>query len=220
MNFLMFGAPMAGKGTLANMLKEEYHLPTVSMGDILRECVNSDDENGKLAQSYMEKGLMVPTEVVAALIKKRLTERDVQDGFILDGFPRTPDQLDIFIKEKVANIDVVVNVKVPYEELLSRVVGRRTCKNCGYIYNTSWKLGYKTCPKCGGEWGIRSDDNAETYKKRYEVYQKETLPILSYFRSIGKVVDVDGETDPQDSYQKMLDALRQSKIAGIEEFLK
>lgn len=219
MNFLMFGAPMAGKGTLANKLAEQYKIPTISMGDILRESIARGDKEGKLAQSYMERGEMVPTEVVAKMIKSRLAQNDVKNGFILDGFPRTPDQLEIFIKEKVANIDVVVSIDVTYDELLSRVVGRRTCKKCGYIYNTNWNLGYETCPKCGGEWGIRSDDNEETYKKRYEVYMKETLPILDYFKSLGKVVTVRGESEPDESYNNMLTELKNSNIVGMKEFL-
>ena len=108
MNFLMFGAPMAGKGTLANMLAEERNLPTISMGDILRGSIARGDKEGILAKSYMDKGEMVPNEVVCAMIKNRLAEPDVQNGFILDGFPRTPSQLEVFVNEKVADIDVVV----------------------------------------------------------------------------------------------------------------
>ncbi len=219
MKFLMFGAPMAGKGTLANMLSEKYNLPTISMGDILRGSIARGDKEGVLAKSYMDKGEMVPNEVVCAMIKNRLADSDVKDGFILDGFPRTPEQLKIFVDEKITDIDVVVSLEVPYETLLSRVVGRRTCKDCGYIYNTSWNLGYKKCPKCGGEWGIRSDDNEETYKTRFDVYQKETLPILDYFKQIGKVVTVVGDKDPNQSYNNMIDEFRNSNIAGLKEFV-
>lgn len=220
MNFLMFGAPMAGKGTLANMLAEEYNLPTISMGDILRGSIARGDKEGILAKSYMDKGEMVPNEVVCAMIKNRLAEPDVQNGFILDGFPRTPSQLEVFVNEKVADIDVVVSLDVPYETLLSRVVGRRTCKDCGYIYNTSWNLGYEKCPKCGGEWGIRSDDNEETYKNRFDVYQKETLPILDYFEKEGKVVTVQGADAPEQSYQNMIEAFKVSSINGLKEFIE
>ena len=220
MKFLMFGAPMAGKGTLANMLAEDYKLPTVSMGDILRASIASGDENGVRAKSYMDKGEMVPLEVVCAMIKKRLAEADVQNGFILDGFPRTAEQLKVFVDEKITDIDVVVNIEVPYEVLLSRVVGRRTCKSCGYIYNTSWNLGYERCPKCDGEFGVRSDDNEETYKNRYSVYQNETLPILDYFKSEGKVVTVNCEDDPKGSYNNMLNALKESDIKGLKEFIE
>lgn len=220
MNFLMFGAPMAGKGTLANMLAEEYNLPTISMGDILRGSIARGDKEGILAKSFMDKGEMVPNEVVCAMIKNRLAEPDVQNGFILDGFPRTPSQLEVFVNEKVADIDVVVSLDVPYETLLSRVVGRRTCKDCGYIYNTSWNLGYEKCPKCGGEWGIRSDDNEETYKNRFDVYQKETLPILDYFEKEGKVVTVQGADAPEQSYQNMIEAFKTSSINGLKEFIE
>lgn len=220
MKFLMFGAPMAGKGTLANMLAEKYNLPTISMGDILRASIASGDENGKLAKSFMDKGEMVPIEVVCAMIKKRLAMPDVQKGFILDGFPRTPEQLKVFVDEKIADIDVVVDIEVPYSTLLSRVVGRRTCKDCGYIYNTSWNLGYEKCPKCGGEFGVRSDDNEETYKNRYDVYEKETLPILDYFKTQGKVVTVECEDNPEISYKKMFDAFASSNIKGLKEFLE
>ncbi len=220
MNFLMFGAPMAGKGTLANMLAENYGLPTISMGDILRGSIARGDAEGVLAKSFMDKGEMVPNEVVCAMIKNRLAQPDVQNGFILDGFPRTPSQLEVFVKENVADIDVVVSLDVPYESLLARVVGRRTCKDCGYIYNTSWNLGYNECPKCGGEWGIRSDDNEETYQNRYNVYQKETLPILDYFKKEGKVVEVKGAEAPEDSYNTMIDAFKQSNIKGLKEFVE
>ena len=220
MNFLMFGAPMAGKGTLANMLSEEYKLPTISMGDILRGSIARGDAEGVLAKSYMDKGEMVPNEVVCAMIKNRLAEPDVQNGFILDGFPRTPSQLEVFVKEKVTNIDVVVSLEVPYETLLTRVVGRRTCKDCGYIYNTSWGLGYEKCPKCNGEWGIRSDDNEETYQNRYNVYQKETLPILDYFKNEGKVVEVQGQEAPEESYNTMINAFKESSIEGLKEFIE
>lgn len=220
MKFLMFGAPMAGKGTLANMLAEDYHLPTISMGDILRESIDSGSEEGKIAKGYMDKGVMVPTQLVAKMIKNRLAMDDVQEGFILDGFPRSPDQLKVFIDDHVTDIDVVVNLEVPYEVLLSRVVGRRTCKDCGYIYNTSWNMGYKKCPKCGGEWGIRSDDNEETYKTRYEVYLKETLPILDYFKSQGKVLSVTGDKDPRQSYENMINEFKKSEIPGLKRFLE
>lgn len=220
MNFLMFGAPMAGKGTLANMLAEQYHLPTISMGDILRASIARGDKEGIMAKSYMDKGEMVPNEVVCAMIKNRLAESDVQKGFILDGFPRTESQLDVFVNERVADIDVVVSLDVPYESLLSRVVGRRTCKECGYIYNTSWNLGYEKCPKCGGEWGIRSDDNEVTYKNRYDVYQKETLPILKYFEKTGKVITVHGADAPEQSYENMIAEFKTSNIKGLKEFIE
>lgn len=219
MKFLMFGAPMAGKGTLANMLSEDYGLPTISMGDILRNSIANGDEEGKLAKSYMDKGEMVPDEVVCAMIKRRLSAEDVENGFILDGFPRTASQLKVFVDQKITDIDVVVSLEVPYEVLLTRVVGRRTCKECGYIYNTSWNLGYEKCPKCGGEWGIRSDDNEETYKNRYNVYQNETLPILDYFKKEGKVVTVEGADEPEQSYENLLKALEESDIEGLKEFL-
>ena len=214
MNFLMFGAPMAGKGTLANFLAEKYNLPTISMGELLRNTTNP------MVKEYQAKGIMVPMQIVLDVIKERLSQEDVQNGYILDGFPRTPEQLTAFVEQKIADIDVVVDLEVPYERLLERVTGRRTCKDCGYIYNTSWNLGYETCPKCGGEWGIRSDDNEETYKKRYEVYLSDTLPILDYFKKEGKVIVVEGQSEPEESYQKMIDAFKASDIKGLKEFIE
>lgn len=214
MNFLMFGAPMAGKGTLANILAEKYNLPTISMGELLRNTTNPT------VKEFQARGEMVPMQIVLDVIKERLAEQDVQNGYILDGFPRTPEQLTEFVNQKIANIDVVVELQVPYERLLERVTGRRTCKECGYIYNTSWNLGYETCPKCGGEWGIRSDDNEETYKKRYDVYLKETLPILDYFKKEGKVIVVEGQKEPEESYQNMINAFKASNIAGLKEFIE
>lgn len=212
MNFLMFGAPMAGKGTLANRLAEEYNLPTISMGELLRNTTNPT------VKEYQARGEMVPMQIVLDVIKERLSREDVQNGYILDGFPRTPEQLVEFVNQKIANIDVVVDLEVPYERLLERVTGRRTCSDCGYIYNTSWNLGYEKCPKCGGQWSIRSDDNEETYKKRYEVYLRETLPILDYFKKEGKVIVVEGQSEPEESYQKMIDAFNESNIEGLSEF--
>ena len=212
MNFLMFGAPMAGKGTLANRLAEEYNLPTISMGDLLRNTTN------QTVKEYQARGEMVPMQIVLDVIKERLSREDVQNGYILDGFPRTPEQLVEFVNQKIANIDVVVDLEVPYERLLERVTGRRTCSDCGYIYNTSWNLGYEKCPKCGGQWSIRSDDNEETYKKRYEVYLSETLPILDYFKKEGKVIVVEGQSEPEESYQKMIEAFNESNIEGLSEF--
>ena len=214
MNFLMFGAPMAGKGTLANLLAEKYNLPTISMGELLRNTTNPT------VKEYQAKGMMVPMQIVLDVIKERLSREDVKNGYILDGFPRTPEQLEAFVEQKIANIDVVVDLEVPYERLLERVTGRRTCKSCGYIYNTSWNLGYETCPKCGGEWGIRSDDNEETYKTRYDVYLSETLPILDYFKKEGKVIVVEGQSEPEESYQNMIDAFNASNIKGLKEFIK
>jgi adenylate kinase len=214
MNFLMFGAPMAGKGTLANALAEEYKLPTISMGELLRNTSNPT------VKEYQAKGIMVPMQIVLDVIKERLSQDDVKNGYILDGFPRTPEQLTAFVEQKIADINVVVNLEVPYETLLERVTGRRTCKECGYIYNTSWGLGYETCPKCGGEWGIRSDDNEETYKTRFDVYMKETLPILDYFKNEGKVVTVHGESEPEQSYNNMINAFKTSEIAGLKEFIE
>jgi adenylate kinase len=214
MNFLMFGAPMAGKGTLANALAEEYKLPTISMGELLRNTSNPT------VKEYQAKGIMVPMQIVLDVIKERLSQDDVKNGYILDGFPRTPEQLTAFVEQKIADINVVVNLEVPYETLLERVTGRRTCKECGYIYNTSWGLGYETCPKCGGEWGIRSDDNEETYKTRFDVYMKETLPILDYFKKEGKVVTVQGEAEPEQSYNNMINAFKSSNIAGLKEFIE
>ena len=214
MNFLMFGAPMAGKGTLANLLAEEYKLPTISMGELLRNTTNP------MVKEYQARGEMVPMQIVLDVIKERLSQDDVKNGYILDGFPRTPEQLTAFVEQEIADINVVVNLEVPYETLLERVTGRRTCKECGYIYNTSWGLGYETCPKCGGEWGIRSDDNEETYKTRFDVYMKETLPILEYFKKEGKVVTVQGQSEPEQSYQNMIDAFKTSEIAGLKEFIE
>lgn len=213
MNFLMFGAPMAGKGTLANLLAENYNLPTISMGELLRNTTNP------MVKEYQARGEMVPMQIVLDVIKERLSREDVQNGYILDGFPRTPEQLVEFVNQKIANIDVVVDLEVPYERLLERVTGRRTCSDCGYIYNTSWNLGYEKCPKCGGEWSLRSDDNEETYKKRYEVYLSETLPILDYFKKEGKVIVVEGQSEPEQSYQRMIDAFSESNIEGLNEFI-
>ena len=220
MKFIFLGPPGAGKGTLAAKVATSYNIPHISTGEIFRAAIKAKTPLGLKVQAIIDSGALVSDDITVELVKDRLSQSDAKDGFILDGFPRTPDQLEIFVKEKIADIDVVVNLEVPYETLLSRVVGRRTCKGCGYIYNTSWGMGYEQCPKCGGEWGIRSDDNEETYKTRYDVYLRETLPILDYFKKEGKVIVVEGQSEPEESYQNMIDAFKTSNIKGLKEFIE
>ena len=220
MKMLIMGAPGSGKGTQSEILVNKLGIPTISTGAMLRAAIAEGTEVGKEASKYINDGKLVPDSVMIDLVLDRISKDDCKNGYILDGFPRTPEQLKAFVDQKIANIDVVVDLEVPYERLLERVTGRRTCKSCGYIYNTSWNLGYETCPKCGGEWGIRSDDNEETYKTRYDVYLSETLPILDYFKKEGKVIVVEGQSEPEESYQNMIDAFNASNIKGLKEFIK
>ena len=212
MKFLMFGAPMAGKGTLANMLAEDYHLPTISMGDILRESIESGSEEGKIAKGYMDKGVMVPTALVAKMIKNRLAMDDVQEGFILDGFPRTIPQaqsLEEILQELNMKLDYVIQIFVPKEEILDRLTGRRICKNCGTSYHIKHypsEIEGK-CDVCGGDLTIRKDDNMESVLVRLDAYEKQTKPLLEYYQNQGLLIHVDGKQDIHNVFKDIVNEL-------------
>jgi len=200
MNIIMLGPPGAGKGTQAQRIVEKYGIPQISTGDMLRAAVAEGTELGKKAKEYMDKGQLVPDEVVIGIVKERLSKPDCERGFILDGFPRTVAQaeaLDRILEEMGKRIDFVINIVVPDDEILKRLTGRRTCRKCGamyhIIYNPPKKEGI--CDKCGGELYQREDDREETIKKRLEVYHSQTAPLVDYYKKKGVLVDIDGTKD-------------------------
>ena len=218
MIIVLLGMPGCGKGTQAELLTKYYNIPHISTGDLFRKEIANKTELGVLAQSYIDNGHFVPDEVSINMLKNRISNEDCKNGYILDGFPRTiPQAVEL---DKFAKVDIAILLDVDENEVRERALSRRTCKDCGYIYNTSWNLGYEKCPKCGGEFGVRSDDNEQTYKNRYEVYERETLPILGYFKNEGKVVTVKCEDNPEESYKKMIAAFKASNISGLKEFLE
>ena len=182
MNIIFFGAPGAGKGTQAEIVSEKLNIPTISTGAIIRAAIKAGTDMGKSAQSYIEKGALVPDEVVIGIIKDRLDEDDCKNGFILDGFPRTIPQAEALDKMGV-RIDTVLEIHVPDEEIVTRMSGRRVCSKCGATYHTKYNPSTKgdMCDKCGEALSIRKDDAPEVVKSRLVVYHNETEPLKEYY---------------------------------------
>lgn len=194
MIIIMLGAPGTGKGTVAGILKDKLEIPQVSTGDIFRKHIKEGTELGKLAESYISKGNLVPDEVTIDLVKNRLEEPDVQKGIILDGFPRTVNQaekLDEILKGKGKKVDLVINLTTPEEEIIERIVNRRVCSNqeCKAVYNLVLNPPKKEgiCDKCGHELVQRKDDNAQTVESRLKNYFEQTSPLVNYYEKSGNL---------------------------------
>ena len=208
MNIIFFGAPGAGKGTQAEIVSEKLTLPTISPGPIIRAAIKGGPEMGKSAQSYIEKGALVPDEVVIGIIKDRLDEDDCKNGFILDGFPRTIPQAEALDKMGV-RIDTVLELHVPDEEIVTRMSGRRVCPKCGATYHTKYNPSNngEKCDKCGDTLSIRKDDDPEVVKSRLVVYHNETEPLKEYYGKKGLVKTVVGQEELAETTKLTLEAL-------------
>lgn len=187
-NIILLGAPGAGKGTQASLICEEYNVPHISTGDILRRNIKEGTPLGVKAKEYIDAGALVPDEVVIGLVESRLKEDDCKNGYVLDGFPRTIAQAEAL--DRVADIDLAINIDVPFDLIVSRLGGRRVCK-CGATYHVSTLFGETKCKACGDELFIRDDDKPETVKNRLRVYEAQTQPLIDYYGKQGKVVDVE-----------------------------
>ncbi|MCU4138741.1 MAG: Adenylate kinase or related kinase [Thermodesulfobacteria bacterium] len=212
MNIIFLGPPGAGKGTQAKVLVEKYGIPQISTGDMLREHVAKGTELGLKAKEYMEKGQLVPDEIILSMVKERLSQDDAQKGFILDGFPRTVAQaeaLDKLLEEMGKKIEYVLALIVPDEELVTRLTGRRTCKNCGMMYHIKFKPPKVEgkCDACGGELYQRPDDNEETVRNRLKVYHEQTAPLIEYYRKKGVLFEVDGNKSIEEITQQLINIL-------------
>ncbi|MFA6000764.1 MAG: adenylate kinase [Thermoleophilia bacterium] len=197
MRLVLLGAPGAGKGTQAKKLIEKYGMPQISTGDLLRAAVGAGTDLGKEAKSYMDKGELVPDSVVLGMVEERLQEDDCKNGYILDGFPRNTAQaeaLDEMLDKLGMSLDAALSVDVPLEDLMKRLTGRRTCKDCGQMYNLYFSppATEGKCDKCGGELYQRDDDKEETIQKRLEVYTAQTAPLIDYYDKKGIVKSVTG----------------------------
>ncbi len=188
MKLILLGAPGAGKGTQATLIKEAYAIPHISTGDIFRANIKGGTELGRLAKNYIDKGELVPDSVVIDIVKDRLMEADCVNGFILDGFPRTVAQADALAT--FTDIDAVINLVVDSDVIIRRIAGRRMCA-CGETYNTATLKGSEICAKCGGKLYQREDDREETVKNRLAVYEKETAPLIAYYRDKKLLIDID-----------------------------
>lgn len=192
MVIIMLGAPASGKGSVAEILSKEFEIPAISSGDIFRKNIKEGTELGKKANEYMTKGCLVPDDITVNMIAGRLTEKDVETGLILDGFPRTvkqAEELDKMLQKENKKIDIVVNLETPEEEILERIVNRRICTNsdCKAVYNTVLNPSKveNVCDKCGSALYQRDDDTLEKAKNRLEVYYKETAPVAEYYKTTG-----------------------------------
>lgn len=197
-NIILLGAPGAGKGTQAMMLAKEYDAPHISTGDILRRNIKEGTPLGMKAKEFIESGGLVPDEVVIGLVKNRLEESDCQNGYILDGFPRTLAQAAAL--DEVASIDLAINIDVPFEVIIERLGGRRVCV-CGETYHVSMLDGDNTCRRCGKELFIRDDDKPETVKNRLRVYEEQTQPLIDYYREQGKLVNIVAKGSIEENFE-------------------
>jgi adenylate kinase len=217
MRIVLLGGPGAGKGTQAQKLAEKYSLAHIATGDILRQSIKDGTELGLKAKSYMDKGLLVPDEVVIGLIKERLAKDDVKSGFVLDGFPRTVPQaeaLDSLTRELDMPMNAVINIKTSPEAVIERLSGRRTCRDCQTVYHIVYSAP-KTegkCDRCGGELYQRDDDKEEAIKKRLDVYEKQTFPLLEHYKTSGKVLEVSGDVPIADVFDSIVQTLRKENI--------
>ena len=212
MRIVLLGPPGAGKGTQASAIVSKYSIPHISTGDIFRENIKNGTELGKKAKEYMNKGLLVPDELVVSIVKDRLIEEDCKDGFLLDGFPRTVKQaeaLDEELKAMGLKLDKVINIKVGKEILIERAIGRRICKNCGATYHVKFNPSKKenVCDKCGAELYQRDDDKVETVEKRIEVYNKQTEPLIDYYDEKGLLLNVDGTKSIEEVFNDIVASL-------------
>lgn len=212
---MLLGAPGAGKGTQAAKLVQTYGLAHISTGDILRAAVAAGTPLGMTAKSYMDKGELVPDLVVIGLVKARLQEPDTQKGFILDGFPRTVAQADALDRELEAlgkQLDAVVSIEVDRQSLIDRLTARRTCKQCGAIFNViaQPETASGVCPSCGGELFQRDDDTVETVSNRLAVYERSTAPLIDYYTAKGLLKRIDGNRPVDDVFKQIQDVVEGS----------
>ena len=196
MNLLIIGAPGAGKGTMSDLILERFNLIHVSTGDMLRQAVKEETEVGLKAQEYMNKGELVPDEIIHDIIVERFSKDDMDNGFLFDGYPRTYNQavdLDEILKQLGKHIDAVINLNIEDEELIKRITGRRLCPTCGEIYNIYFNPSEKEgiCDKCNGELIQRKDDNLESLQVRLSEYHKNTQPVIEYYEADDLVKHVD-----------------------------
>lgn len=217
MNAIIFGAPGSGKGTYASRLKSRLGVDVIAMGDIFRENLKADTPLGKQVKSYVEKGLLVPDDIVIDVLKQRLKEVPKDKGFILDGYPRTIDQAKTL--EGIAKIDVILLQMVPDWIIVERLSSRRICKSCGAVYNIRF-LKSKVegvCDKCGGQLYQRSDDTPEVIKRRLQVYQEQTSPLLQHYKEknvpfiVSSITALD--TPPETVVETMIAELKKLKLA-------
>jgi adenylate kinase len=209
MNLILLGPPGAGKGTQAQMIVERYHIPQISTGDILRKAVKEGTPLGKKTKAFMDQGQLVPDEVVIGIIDARLRAPDCNPGFILDGFPRTIAQaeaLQPILTKMGESIDHVINIEVDTEELVRRLTGRRTCKNCGAMFHILFHPPKVEgiCDRCGGTLYQREDDKEETIRIRLNEYQRQTAPLIQYYQLKNCLRSIQGVGGQEEIFERIV----------------
>ena len=207
MKIILLGAPFSGKGTLARNITKDFGLVQISTGDLFRENIKEGTDIGLMAKAYMDRGELVPDAVTISMLRKRIQKKDCAKGFILDGFPRSIAQAQAL--DEITDIDTVIQLDVPLDEIKRRCVGRRICSKCGEIYNTS-TYDKSTCAKCGSPLFQRDDDNLETITLRLEVYEKTTAPLINFYAD--KLYVAKGsEKGPEETYKPVKNFLKRLK---------
>ncbi|MFQ7574500.1 MAG: adenylate kinase [Lachnospira sp.] len=209
MKIIMLGAPGAGKGTQAKKIASQYTIPHISTGDIFRANIKNNTELGQKAKTYMDKGELVPDELVVDLIMDRFKEADCANGYVLDGFPRTIPQaeaLDKALNAQNESVDYAINVEVPDENIINRMSGRRACVGCGATYHIKYNPTKVdgVCDVCGQQLILRDDDKPETVKNRLAVYHEQTQPLIDYYSNKGVLAEVDGTKDMEEVFNDIV----------------
>ena len=212
LKIIMLGAPGAGKGTQAKKIAAKYSIPHISTGDIFRANIKNNTELGQKAKTYMDKGELVPDELVVDLIMDRFKEPDCANGYVLDGFPRTIPQaeaLDKALNAQNEAVDYAINVEVPDENIINRMSGRRACVGCGATYHIQFNPTKVegVCDVCGEKLILRDDDKPETVKNRLSVYHEQTQPLIDYYAKRSILAEVDGTKDMEDVFNAIVEIL-------------
>mgnify|MGYP000835071418 CR=1 FL=1 len=217
MKIVMLGAPGAGKGTQAKMISEKYGVPHISTGDIFRANIKENTPLGQKAKEYMDKGLLVPDELVVDLVVDRLAQDDAKKGYVLDGFPRTIPQAEALTEalSKIGEkLDYAIDVDVPDENIVRRMSGRRACVSCGGTYHIKYNPTKVegVCDACGGELTQRSDESEEAVQVRIDTYNKQTKPLIDYYTMLGELTNVDGNQSMDEVAEEIYKVLDLSLI--------
>ncbi|MCG7341139.1 adenylate kinase [Staphylococcus auricularis] len=212
MNIILMGLPGAGKGTQAAEIVKQFPIPHISTGDMFRKAIKDQTELGKIAESYTDRGELVPDEVTVGIVKERISEDDAKKGFLLDGFPRTIEQAEALkdiMQELDRDIDAVINIEVPEEELMNRLTGRRICEICGTTYHLVFNPPKVDgiCDLDGGKLYQREDDNPETVGNRLNVNVKQSKPILEFYEKEGILKNIDGAKDINEVSEDVINIL-------------
>jgi adenylate kinase len=216
MIIVLLGPPGVGKGTQGALMAEELHISIISTGDLLRDKVKKETDLGKLAKGFMDRGKLVPDELIVEMIKERTKEKDCKKGFILDGFPRTLSQaesLENMLGQNNLGVDKVFLFNVSEQEIIKRLTGRRICERCGALYHVYYNPPHKEniCDRCGGKLITRDDDNEETVKNRIEVYEKNTAPLIDFYKKQSKLYTINGVGKVEQIFEEIKSVLKENK---------